>query len=69
METKNEYSIKISGINSGSANYRLLKNEQDIDSYDLTIEELELFQKELSFYSEMFRISSITFLYKIALAP
>lgn len=55
METKNEYSIKISGINSEWVNYRLWKNEQDIDHYDLTIEELEFFQKELSFFSVMFK--------------
>ena len=55
METENEYSIKISGINSGWANYHLLKNEQYIDSYDLTIEELEILQKELYYYSEMFK--------------
>ena len=55
METKNEYSIKISGINSEWANYRLWKNEQDIDPDDLTIEEWEFFQKELSFFSVMFK--------------
>ena len=55
METKNEYSIKIEGINYGWANYRLWKNSQDINSDDLTIEKLEFIQKELFYYSEMFR--------------
>ena len=55
MKTTNEYSIKIAGINSGWINYRLWKNEQDINSDKLTIEELELFQKELFDFSEMFR--------------
>ena len=64
METKNEYSIKISGINSEWANYRLWKNEQDIDSDDLTIKELEFFQKELSYFSEEFK-SHIKYLEKL----
>ena len=55
METKNEYSIKISGINSGWINYRLWKNVQDIDIDNLTIEEMEFFQEELRIFSEMFR--------------
>ena len=55
METKNEYSIKISGINSDWSHYSVWKNEQDIDSYDLTIEDCEFLQKELLYYSEMFR--------------
>ena len=55
METKNEYSIKIEGINSDWPTYRLWKNEQDIDPDELTIEEMELFQKELFDFSEMFK--------------
>ena len=55
MKTKNEYSIKIAGINSDWPNYRLWKNGQDIDPDQLTIEEMELFQKELFDFSEMFR--------------
>ena len=55
METKNEYSIKIAGINSNWTTYLLWKNGQDIYSGDLTIEELEFIQKELFYYSEMFR--------------
>ena len=54
METKNEYSIKIAGINSGWTNYRLWKNGQDIELDDLTVEEMELFEKELIEFSEMF---------------
>ena len=50
METENEYSIKISGINSEWVNYRFWKNGQDIDTDDLTIEEIKLLQKELSFF-------------------
>ena len=55
METKNEYSIEISGINSDWPHYRLWKNEQDIDPDNLTIEELEFFQKELYDFSKMFK--------------
>ena len=55
METKNIYAIKIDDINSDWVNYRLWKNEQDIDPDDLTIEEWEFFQKELSFFSVMFK--------------
>ena len=47
METKNEYSIKISGINSNWTTYLLWKNGHDIYSGDFTIEELEFIQKEL----------------------
>ena len=46
METKNIYAIKIDDINSDWVNYRLWKNGKDIDPDELTIEELELFQKE-----------------------
>ena len=55
METKNEYSIKIAVINSDWTNYRLWKNGQDIDPDDLTIDELEFFQKEMLDFSEMFK--------------
>ena len=55
METKNDYSIKISGINSDWANYRLWKNGQDIDPDDLTIEELESIQEVLFEFSEIFK--------------
>ena len=55
METKNIYAIKIDDINSDWSNYRLWKNGQDIDPDELTIEEWEFFQKELSFFSEMFK--------------
>ena len=55
MKTKNIYAIKIDDMNSDWVNYRLWKNGQDIDSGDLTIEELEIIQEELFYYSEMFR--------------
>lgn len=55
METKNVYSIKLSEINSDWTNYRLWKNGQDIDPDELTIEEMEFFQKELYDFSEMFK--------------
>ena len=55
MKTKNIYAIKIDDINSDWVNYRLWKNEQDIDPGDLTTEEMKLFQKELFDFSEMFR--------------
>ena len=55
METKNEYSIKIAGINSDRTTYRLWKNAKDMDPDNLTIEEMELFQKELFDFSEMFK--------------
>ena len=55
METTNEYYIKISEINSNWTTYLLWKNGQDIYYGDLTIEELEFIQKELFYYSEMFR--------------
>ena len=55
MKTKNEYSIKISGINSDWPNYRLWKNGQDIDPYELTIEEIELIAEELIDYCKMFK--------------
>ena len=55
MKTKNEYSIKIAGINSDWTTYRLWKNGQDIDPYELTIEEMEFFQEELRIFSEMFK--------------
>ena len=55
MKTKNEYSIKIAGINSDWVNYRLWKNGKDIDPDNLTIEEMEFFQEELRIFSEMFK--------------
>jgi hypothetical protein len=55
METKNIYAIKIDDINSDWSNYRLWKNGRDIDPDNLTIEEMEFFQKELYDYSEMFK--------------
>ena len=55
METKNIYAIKIDDINSDWSNYRLWKNGQDIDPDDLTIKELEFFQKELYDFSEIFK--------------
>ena len=55
MKTKDEYSIKIEGINSEWTTYRLWKNVQDIDPDNLTIEEMEFFQEELRIFSEMFR--------------
>ena len=55
MKTKNIYAIKIDDINSEWPNYRLWKNGQDIDPDELTIEEMEFFQKELFDFSEMFR--------------
>ena len=55
METKNEYSIKMEGINSDWTTYRIWKNGQDIDPDDLTIEEMKLFEKELFDFSEMFK--------------
>ena len=61
METKNEYSIKIEGINfnwttySNWTTYRVWKNGQDIDPDNLTIEELEFIQEKLFDYSEMFK--------------
>ena len=55
METKNIYAIKIDDINSDWSNYRLWKNGQDIDPDELTIEEMEFFQKELFDFSEMFK--------------
>ena len=55
METKNIYAIKIDDINSDWTTYRLWKNGQDIDPDELTIEEMEFFQKELFDFSEMFK--------------
>ena len=55
MKEKNEYSIKIAGINSGWTNYRIWKNDKDIDPDELTIEEMVFFQKELYDFSEMFK--------------
>ena len=55
MKEKNEYSIKIAGINSDWTNYRLCKNGQDIDPDDLTVDEMKLFEKELLEFSEMFK--------------
>ena len=55
MKTKNEYSIIIAGINYDWTNYQLWRNGQDIDPDELTIEEMELFQKELFDFSEMFK--------------
>ena len=55
METKNIYAIKIDDINSDWTNYRLWKNDEDIDSDDLTIDEMKLFEKELLEFSEMFK--------------
>ena len=63
MKTKNIYAIKIDDINFDWSNYRLWKNGQDIEPEDLTIEELELFQKELLDYSEIFK-DRITEMYK-----
>ena len=55
METKNEYSIKIAGINSDWTNYRVWKNTQEIEPDDLTIEECGFFQKELYDFSVIFK--------------
>ena len=55
MEKRDIYAIKINDINSDWSNYRLWKNGQDIDPDELTIEELEFFQKELFDFSEMFK--------------
>ena len=55
METKNIYAIKIYDIKSDWVNYRLWKNGKDIDPDELTIEEMEFFQKELFDFSEMFK--------------
>ena len=55
METKNEYSIIIAGINCGWTNYQLWRNGQDIDPDDLTIDEMKLFEKELLEFSETFK--------------
>ena len=55
METKNIYAIKIDDIKSDWVNYRLWKNGKDIDPDELTIEEMEFFQKELYDFSEMFK--------------
>ena len=55
MKAKNEYSIKIAGINSGWTTYRIWKNDKDIDPDELTIEEMVFFQKELYDFSEMFK--------------
>ena len=55
METKNEYSIKMEGINSDWTTYRIWKNGQDIPPYYLTVEEMKIFQKELLAFSEMFK--------------
>ena len=54
MKEKNVYSIKIDDINSDWVNYRLWKNGEDIELDDLTVEEMELFEKELLEFSEMF---------------
>ena len=55
MKKKNIYAIKIDDINSDWTNYRLWKNDEDIDSDDLTIDEMKLFEKELLEFSEMFK--------------
>ena len=55
MKPKNIYAIKIDDINSDWVNYRLWKNEQEIDPDDLTIEELGFFQKELYVFSVIFK--------------
>ena len=54
MKKKNIYAIKIDDINSDWTTYRLLKNGQDINPDDLTVEEMKIFQKELYDFSEMF---------------
>ena len=55
MKTKNIYAIKIDDINSDWVNYRLWKNGEDINLYDLTVDEMKLFEKELLEFSEMFK--------------
>ena len=55
MKKKNIYAIKIDDINSDWVNYQILKNGKDIDPDNLTIEEMKLFQKELLWFSEMFK--------------
>ena len=55
METKNEYSIIIAGINYDWTNYQLWRNGKDIDPDELTIDEMKLFEKELLEFSEMFK--------------
>ena len=46
METKNEYSIKIAGINYDWPNYQLWRNGQDVEPEDLTIEEWNYSKKK-----------------------
>ena len=55
METKNEYSIEISGINSECVHYFVYKNEQDFYLDEFTIKELKLFQKELLDFYEILK--------------
>ena len=55
MKEKDVYSIKISDINSIFSNYRIWKNDKDIDPDDLTIEEMELIAEELIDYCKMFK--------------
>ena len=54
MKTKNIYNIKIEEINSNWTTYRLWKNGQYINNDNLTIEDLEIIQKELLEFTEMF---------------
>lgn len=54
MKEKNVYSIKISDINSIFSNYRIWKNDKDINPDDLTIEEMILIAEELIDYCKMF---------------
>ena len=55
METKNIYAIKISGINSDWTNYRVWKNDQDIEPDDLTIEDWNFLKKELYDFYVIFK--------------
>ena len=63
MTQKDVYSIKISDINSDWANYRIWKNNKDVDPDDLTLEEIKIIADELHDYHLIFmeRLNRLTY--------
>ena len=62
MTPKDVYSIKLSDINSDWPNYRIWKNNKDVDPDDLTLEEIKIIADELHIYNTYFmeRFNSLT---------
>lgn len=54
MALKNVYSIKISDIDSDWPNYRIWKNNENVDPEDLPLDEIKIIADELYEYHLIF---------------